>query len=98
MSKVRIPIFGRVYTVSSEDSAEHLQKCVNLLNKRITKISEKTTFNSTLDTAIYAALSFADDIIKITEDNSLKAEHDIIEKKIKDIIYKIDKIDKLDKN
>lgn len=90
MNKVKIPIFGRSYTISSDDSPEHIKKCVDLLNKRITKISEKTKFNSTLDTAIYAALSFADDIIKLTEGQGLKSEQDIVEDKIKGIIDKID--------
>ncbi len=90
MNSVKVAILGRPYTISSDDDPEHIKRCVEILNKRIAKISETAKIASTLDAAIFSALSFVDDILKMDEGTSLKDESDIIENKISSIIKMID--------
>lgn len=91
MNKVKVAILGRPYTISSNDEPEHINKCVELLNKRISKISETVKIASTLDAAIFTALSFADDIIKMNSGKPIKEETNEVEKRLTSITEMIDK-------
>ncbi|HOL48493.1 MAG TPA: cell division protein ZapA, partial [bacterium] len=69
---------------------------VEILNKRIAKISETIKAASSLDIAIFTALSFVDDLVKQQNGKQIKTDEDDIEKYLSKIINTID--NKLQKN
>lgn len=57
-------LFGRKYTVRGQGSREHIDRLVDFINDRASKIREKTQVITTLDLAILTLLNVTDELFE----------------------------------
>lgn len=64
---IRIEIWGREYTVKSDEGEERVKNIADYVNRKIKEISESRQTVSTLNVAILAALNIANDYFEAVE-------------------------------
>lgn len=68
--KQEVLIGGRKYALSTQDTPEHVERMVRLLNGRLDEMRALSTRSDQVTAAIAVALSLADELIKAQDDNT----------------------------
>ncbi len=83
-SKVRIEIYGRTYTVGSEEGEEHIVRLADYVDRKMREISELTSTISSLDIAVLTALNIADEMFKLREQSQVHSS--LAEEKVSNLL------------
>lgn len=65
--EARIEIFGRTYSLRSEEEGEYILRLADYVDRKMKEVSQKTSAVSSLNVAVLAALNIADELFKLRE-------------------------------
>ena len=68
--QVKVRVAGKTYTLCTTESAQHVQRVLGLVNRKLDEIRVTSPRTGTETAAISASLTLADELIKAQDDNT----------------------------
>ncbi|GAB4288243.1 MAG: hypothetical protein Kow0090_00430 [Myxococcota bacterium] len=86
---VEVTILGKTYHLTSDGDTELLKRAANLLNFKISEVSESSAASSSQTAVVLAALNLAEEYLKAVA--ASKERYDEIKSKIVTLVSQIEK-------